>query len=134
MPLRTLLACTVALMLLLALMGVATWADWPMGGRSTRFGLIPTWELAGIAVAMTAGGAIARTGFRLPAVLLVVLTSIASVAAAWLFSPEHGAEAGAWLLRNTLASLVLNAAIAWLAAGAGERLAAAVAARRTRAA
>ena len=134
MPLRTLLACTVALLLLLALMAVATWADWPMGGRSTRFGLIPTWELAGVAVAMAAGGAIARTGFRLPAVLLVVLTSIASVAMAWLFSPERGAEAGTWLLRNTLASLVLNAAMAWLAAGAGERLGAAIASRRMRAA
>ena len=134
MPLRTLLASTVALVLLFALMAVATWADWPMGGRSTRFGLIPTWELAGIAVAMAVGGAIARTGFRQPAGLLMVLASIASVAAAGLFSPERGAGAGAWLLRNTLASLVLNAAMAWLAAGAGERLAAAIASRRMRAA
>lgn len=134
MPLRTLLACTVALGLLLALMALATWADWPMGGRATRLGLIPTWELAAIGLSMATGGAIARTGFRAPAVALVLLVGVASLAAAWMLSPQRGADAGAWLLRNGLASLGLTAAMAWVAAGAGERLAAAVAARRARAA
>ncbi len=126
MPVRTLLACTAALALLLALMAAAAWADWPLGGRTTRFGLIPTWELAAVAIAMGLGGAIARTGFRAPAIALVALASIASLVAAWMFSAERTAADASWLLKNNLASLVLTAATAWLAAGAGERLAAAL--------
>lgn len=132
MPVRTLVACSVALAMLLLFMAAAAWADWPTGGRSTRLGLIPTWELAAVAIAVATGGAIARTGFRPPAVALVALAWIASLAAAWMFSIQRGAVDASWLLKNNLASLVLTAATAWLAAGAGERLAAALGNRARR--
>lgn len=122
MSVRVLTACTVALMLLLALMGLAAWADWPMGGRSTRYGLVPTWELAAIAVAMGVGGTIARAGFRPPAAVLVAVAWLARLAAAWMFAPAGTAGAGGWLLRNNLLALIVSVAAAWVAAGAGERL------------
>lgn len=124
MPVRTLIACTVALAALLGLMAIGAWADWPAAARATRFGLVPTWELVAVAIAMGAGGAIAREGFRRPALALVALAWLASIAAAWLFAPRGSEGAAAWLLRNELLGLVLSAATAWVAAGAGERLAA----------
>lgn len=123
MPVRILLASTVALGLLFLAIAVAFWAEWPVGGRATRFGLVPTWELAVTVVAMGAGGWIARSGFRWPAVALVALAWLASLLAAWLFAPAGSDATALPLLRQNGLTLLVGAAAAWVAAGAGERLA-----------
>lgn len=123
MPVRILLASTVALGLLFLAIAVGFWADWPIGGRATRFGLVPTWELAVTVVAMGAGGWIARSGFRGPAVALVAATWLASLLAAWMLAPAESGVAGLPLLRENGLTLLVGVAAAWVAAGAGERLA-----------
>lgn len=123
MPARLLMASTVALGLLFVAIAVGFLADWPVGGRATRFGLVPTWELAAILVAMAVGGWIARTGFRGPAVALVAVAWLASLLAASLFAPAGAEGTGLPLLRENGLALLVGIAAAWVAAGAGERLA-----------
>lgn len=121
MPVRILLASTVALGLLFVAIAAGFWAEWPIGGRATRFGLVPTWELAAIVLSMAVGGWVAREGFRRAAVALVAIAWLSSLLAAWLFA--HADTAGLPLLRENALTLLVSAAAAWVAAGAGERLA-----------
>lgn len=123
-PPRPLVACAIALVVLLLLTGVLYVTRRSLGGWVTPLGVVAPWDLLSIAVAMTVGGAIARRKFALPAVALVLLTGLLSAIAAYGFAPADKTGAVHWLLRNTALQLALSALVAWGAAVAGERLAA----------
>lgn len=123
MKLRLLAACVVALVVLLITSGVL-WATSPgFAAVPTRWGVIPTIDLLGIAVAMAAGGWIAGRGFALAAVALVAVVWAVSLVSAYLLAPPQAQGAAEWLLRNNAAALPLSALVGWLAARAGEKLA-----------
>jgi hypothetical protein len=96
----------------------------------TPLGPVVPVDLLAVALSMATGGAIARTGFRSWAVVLVVIAGIAGAVAAYGYAPPAVPGTARWLLRNTALQLVLSAGVAWLAAHAGQRWAA----RRTHAA
>ena len=122
MPQRLLTACVAALAVMIACMAAALVGD-ALRGWMTPLGLIAPGDLLGAALGGFAGGWIARRGFRMLAIGLVLAAGLAGVAVAWVSSDLSAASATVWLMRNALAPLVLASVIAWLAAWAGERLA-----------
>lgn len=120
-PTRLLAGGLAALVLLLA---ATAWVGWIEAPRlRTPLGPVSLPDLASVAVAMAAGGFVARDGFRGLAVLLVALAGISATAAAWALAPEALPDAGRWLLRQHAFGLLLELATAWLAAHAGQRAA-----------
>lgn len=122
-PSRRLLASTVALLLLFAFTALLYVERHRLGGWMTRFGLVAPFDLIAVAVAMTAGGYIARGGFRALAVGFVLLVGIASAITAWGYAPPEQTGAARWLLRNTALQLALSCGVAWAAAHLGQRFA-----------
>ncbi|TBR13727.1 MAG: hypothetical protein EPO46_02125 [Lysobacter sp.] len=123
MTLRTLLACTVAAMVLLVLTIVLSRLQPGMGGIMTRIGQLPTTELLAVAIAMGLGGYLGGRPFRFLAPALVVLIGFASLIAAWALAPPQVEGTGSWLVRNNLLGLLLTATAAVLAAWVGEYVA-----------
>ncbi|MGY3266614.1 hypothetical protein [Lysobacter sp. HA35] len=123
-PSRRLVACAVALLVMLALTGLLFLTRRSFAGWMTPIGLIAPLDLLAVAFAMAAGGFIARRGFGIPAVALVVLIGIGSAIAAFAYAPAEQTGAARWLMRNTALQLVLSAIVAWAAAMVGERVAA----------
>ncbi|TZF89959.1 hypothetical protein [Cognatilysobacter lacus] len=120
---RRLLAAAVALIVLLASTGLA-FLSHTLLGWMTPVGLFAPLDLLAVALSMFVGGWIARRGFRGWAVVLVVLAGITSAVAAYGYAPPAMQGTAHWLLRNTALQLALSAAVAWMAASAGERVAA----------
>ena len=118
---RRLLACAVALIVLLALTALLYVTRHGLGGWMTPLGLVAPLDLVAIALSMGVGGFVARHGFRGWAVALVVVLGIASAVTAYGYAPPGATGAGRWLLRNTLLQLALSAGIAWASAMLGER-------------
>ncbi|AXK73024.1 hypothetical protein DWG18_12545 [Lysobacter sp. TY2-98] len=123
-PPRRLIACAVALVVLVALTGALFLLHRSNGGWSTPLGSVEILDLLAVAIAMGVGGVIARQGFGIAAVGLVLLIGITSSMAAYGGAPAVHGGAVHWLLRNTALQLVLSAIVAWGAAVAGERIAA----------
>ena len=119
---RRVLACAVAMLVLLALTGAIFLTRRSLGGWMTPIGLVAPLDLLAVAVAMGVGGAVARQGFVRWAVLLVVLVGLTSAIAAYGYAPPTQSGVIAWLARNTALQLVLSALVAGGAALAGERL------------
>ena len=117
---RRLLACIVATLVLLVIEGAMLLSPGPLGGRMTPLGFVAPLDLLAVAVAMAVGGVIARRGFRVPAVGLVVLVVISSAISDYGQAGQEAGDEGRWLTRNTGLQLVLAALVAWVAAAAGE--------------
>ena len=119
-----LLAASVAALAILLLVSALLWATSPgLAAVPTRWGVIPSVDLLGIAIAMAAGGWIAGRGFGWVAVALVSVVWLVTLGSAYLLAPPHAQGAAHWLLRNNAAALPLSALVGWLAALAGEKLA-----------
>ena len=121
-PSRRLVATTVALVLLLGLSGALFLVRHSLPALTTALGPIAPLELVATMVAMAAGGAIARGGFRWIAVALVLAIGLASTASAYALAEQSPPLA--WVMRNTALQLALSGLAAWAAAFAGERFAA----------
>lgn len=119
---RLLTACVVALAIMSLCIALALFAP-ALRGWMTPLGLIAPGDLLGAALGGFAGGWIARRGFRMIAIGLVLVAGLAGVLAAWIGSDLSASTSTTWLMRNALAPLVLASVVAWLAAAAGERLA-----------
>ena len=123
MNLRLLAASVIALAILLAVTTLL-WVTSPgFAAMPTRWGVIPTVDLLGIAIAMAVGGWIAGRGFGWVAVALVAVVWLVTLASAYLQAPSHAQGTASWLLRNNAAALPLSAVVGWLAARVGEKLA-----------
>lgn len=123
-PPRRLVACAIALVVLVALTGALFLLHRSDGGWATPLGPVEILDLLAVAIAMGIGGAVARQGFAPAAVGLVLLIGITSSMAAYGGAPAVHGGALHWLLRNTALQLVLSALVAWGAAVGGERFAA----------
>ena len=121
-PSRRLVASAVALVMLLGLSGALFLARHSLPALPTPLGPIAPLELVATMLAMAAGGAIARDGFRWIAVALVLSIGLAGAASAYALAEQ--APPLRWLVRNTGLQLALSALVAWAAAFAGERIAA----------
>lgn len=123
MNLRLLAASVIALAILLMVTTVLWLTSPGFAAVPTRWGVIPTVDLLGIAVAMAVGGWVAGRGFGWVAVVLVAVVWLVTLASAYAMAPPQAHGAANWLLRNNAAALPLSMLVAWLAAGAGEKLA-----------
>ena len=124
MTVRLLAASILALAILLAVTALL-WVTSPgFSAVPTRWGVIPTVDLLGIAVAMGIGGWVARRGFGGVAVALVVALWVSTLASAFVLAPPHAPGVAEWLLRNNVAELGLSMLVAWLSARAGATIAA----------
>ncbi|GAB6196933.1 hypothetical protein [Lysobacter xanthus] len=123
-PTRRLAACTLAALVLLALGGLGLLMRGNAVGWMSPLGLVSPWDLVATAIAMVAGGVVARRDFVVPAVLIVLVVGIAGAVGAYVAAPPRVSGVGRWLLHNTLLQLALSMLVAGVAARAGERLAA----------
>lgn len=121
---RRVLGGTVAVLALLALDALLLVTRGSLDGWMTPLGHVAPLDLLAVALAMLAGGAVARQGFRGWAVALVVLVGLTGAIAAYGQAPPSLQDVPRWLLRNTGLQLLLSAPLAWWAAHAGQRLAA----------
>ena len=122
MNLRLLAASVIALAILLAVTTLLWLTSPGFAAMPTRWGVIPTVDLLGIAIAMAVGGWIAGRGFGWVAVALIAVVWLVTLASAYLLAPPQVHGAANWLLRNNASALPLSALVSWLAARVGEKL------------